>query len=284
MANQWSIGRAFEQAIDWMNRNWSDGFRTISTIVDAIVGGLEDLSLAVPPAVLIAAVAVVAWRNSGWKFSLFTIAGLCFCYFGGLWRETMLTTSLALVAVVLALIIAVPLGILAAHYPWIERMVRPILDLMQTLPPWVYLIPAVILLGVGRAPAVLATVIFGIPPALRLTILGLRQVPVERLELACASGATPGQTLFKIQLPSALPTIMVGVNQCILLSLGMVVLAGLIGAGGLGGEVTRGLSRMMLGLGLRAGLAVVILSMILDGLTQGFVERYERAAGMRASA
>jgi glycine betaine/proline transport system permease protein len=273
---QFSIGKYFAQSIDWMNRNWGDGFHAFSGAVNATVHGLEAALLAIPPVVLVAAVALAAWRVSGWGLALFTVAGLAFCWFGNLWNATMLTTALVFVSVGLALAIAIPLGILAASHPTLERALKPVLDLMQTMPPWVYLIPAVILLSVGRAPAVLATTIFGIPPALRLTVLGLKQVPSQRIELGQAFGATPFDILTKIRLPSALPTIMVGVNQTILLSLGMVVLAGLIGAGGLGSEVTRGLSRMMLGLALRAGLAVVILSIILDRLTQGLVRRQPR--------
>ncbi|KQU74661.1 ABC transporter permease [Ensifer sp. Root31] len=270
---QFSIGQYFAAAIDWMNRNWSGGFHAFSDTVDAAVHGLETALLAVPPFVLVALVAWGSWRVSGRGLSLFTAAGLAFCWFGNLWAATMLTTALVIISVILALVIAIPLGIIAASNPTAERILRPVLDLMQTLPPWVYLIPAVILLGVGRAPAVLATVIFGIPPALRLTVLGLKQVQRERIELGQAFGASSLQILTRIKLPSALPSIMLGVNQTILVSLGMVVLAGLIGAGGLGGEVTRGLSRMMLGLALRAGIAVVILSIILDRLTQGLVRK-----------
>lgn len=267
-----SPGHYFAQAVDWMNRNWGEAFRAFSDGVDFTVEGLEALLLAPSAALVIALVAFAAWRVSGIGLALFTIAGLAFCWFGDLWEATMLTTALVLVSVSLALLIAIPMGVLAASNKTVERVAKPVLDLMQTMPPWVYLIPAVILLSVGRAPAVMATVIFGIPPALRLTVLGLKQVPAERIELGRAFGATRLHVLTKIRLPSALPSIMVGVNQTILLSLGMVVLAGLIGAGGLGGEVTRGLSRMMLGLGLRAGIAVVILSIILDRLSQGLVK------------
>lgn len=268
-----SLGQYFAVAVEWTNRNWNDTLRTVSGHVDATVKGLESVLLTVPPVVLVVLVALAAWRVSGRGLALFVLAGLAFCWFGDLWTATMLTTALVFVSVALALLIAIPLGILTASNATVERVLKPVLDLMQTLPPWVYLIPAVILFGVGRAPAVLATTIFGIPPALRLTVLGLKQVPHERIELGQAYGGSPFHILTKIRLPSALPSIMLGVNQTILLSLGMVVLAGLIGAGGLGGEVTRGLSRMMLGLALRAGLAVVILSIILDRLTQGLVRR-----------
>lgn len=270
---QFSLGQYFSHAVDWMNRNWSDGLRATSGSVDATVKGLEAALLAVPPIVIVLLLAIAAWRVSGKGLALFVVAGLAFCWFGNLWAATMLTTALVVVSVVLSLLIAIPLGVLAASNATVERVLKPMLDLMQTMPPWVYLIPAVILFGVGRAPAVLATMVFGIPPALRLTVLGLKQVPDERIELGHAYGGSPFHILTKIRLPSALPSIMLGVNQTIILSLGMVVLAGLIGAGGLGGEVTRGLSRMMLGLALRAGLAVVILSIILDRLTQGLVRR-----------
>ncbi|WP_333827231.1 ABC transporter permease [Pararhodobacter sp.] len=270
---QFSLGRHFAVAVDWMNSNWGDGLRAISNVVDGAVRGLESALLAIPPVVVVALVALAAWRVSGRGLAAFSVAGLAFCWFGNLWAATMLTTALVFISVSLSLMIAIPVGILAASNATVERILKPLLDLMQTLPPWVYLIPAVILLGVGRPPAVLATMVFGIPPALRLTVLGLKQVPVDRIELGLAYGGSPLHILTKIRLPSALPSIMVGVNQTILLSLGMVVLAGLIGAGGLGGEVTRGLSRMMLGLALRAGIAVVILSIILDRLTQGLVRR-----------
>jgi glycine betaine/proline transport system permease protein len=191
----------------------------------------------------------------------------------------MLTMALVLVSVSLALCLAIPLGVAAARSNLVERIIRPVLDLMQTMPPWVYLIPAVILFGLGRAPAVIATTIFAIPAPLRLTNLGIRQVLPERKELGEAYGASPMQILVKIEIPSALPAIMAGVNQCIMLALSMVVLAGLIGAGGLGGEVTTGLTRMMLGLGTRAGLAIVVLAIIFDRITQGAVHRLSSAAG-----
>lgn len=277
----YSLGQYFAVAVDWMNRNWNAQFRAFSDAVDFTVEGLEQILLAPPAVVIIAIVAFLGWRASGVGLAIFCVLGLAFCWFGDLWEATMLTTALIFLSVTLALTVAIPMGILAASNTTVERVIKPVLDLMQTMPPWVYLIPAVILLSVGRAPAVLATTMFGIPPALRLTVLGLKQVPHDRIELGRAFGATPLHILFKIRLPSALPSIMVGVNQTILLSLGMVVLAGLIGAGGLGGEVTRGLSRMMLGLGLRAGIGVVILSIILDRLTQGMVTGSRKHVGGR---
>jgi glycine betaine/proline transport system permease protein len=169
------------------------------------------------------------------------------------------------------LIISIPFGVLSAINKVVDYITRPIMDLMQTMPPWVYLVPAVILFSLGKTPAVMATAIFSIPPALRLTNLGIRQVSAETVEVGKAFGGSRLQVLTKIQIPMALPTIMMGVNQCIMLSLSMAVLAGLIGAGGLGSEIVRALSRMNIGLGVRSGLCIVVLAIILDRILQGIV-------------
>ncbi|TIS14180.1 MAG: ABC transporter permease subunit, partial [Mesorhizobium sp.] len=167
---------------------------------------------------------------------------------------------------------------LASRSKNFEAAIRPVLDIMQTVPPWVYLIPAVMIFSLGRVPAIIATIVYGIPPMLRLTTLAFNQVPKDLLELGQATGASPRSILFKIEIPSATPTLLVGLNQCILLSLAMVVLAGLVGAGGLGAEVTRGLTRMEMGLGLRAGLSIVAIAIFLDRLSRGALER-SRAPG-----
>lgn len=181
--------------------------------------------------------------------------------------ESRLTTS-----AIIAVAIAFPLGILAARRPRLEATLRPLLDLMQTVPPWVYLIPAVMIFSLGKVPTMLATVIYGIPPMLRITTLAFKQVPKEIVELGAASGATSLQTSTKIEIPSARKTLLLGLNQCILLSLAMVVLAGLVGAGGLGAEVTRGLTRMDMGLGLRSGLAIVAVAIFLDRISRKALE------------
>lgn len=185
----------------------------------------------------------------------------------------MQTIALVTVAVIVAVAIAFPLGILAARRPRVEAALRPILDIMQTVPPWVYLFPAVMIFSLGRVPAIMATIVYGIPPMLRLTTLAFRQVPADLKELGLATGAPPRAILFKIEIPSARPTLLVGLNQCILLSLAMVVLAGLVGAGGLGAEVTRGLTRMEMGLGLRAGLAIVAVALLMDRVTRSALQR-----------
>lgn len=185
----------------------------------------------------------------------------------------MQTIALVTVAVIVAVAIAFPLGILAARRPRVEAALRPILDIMQTVPPWVYLFPAVMIFSLGRVPAIMATIVYGIPPMLRLTTLAFRQVPADLKELGLATGAPPRAILFKIEIPSARPTLLVGLNQCILLSLAMVVLAGLVGAGGLGAEVTRGLTPMEMGLGLRAGLAIVAVALLMDRVTRSALQR-----------
>lgn len=270
-SSYFSIGKHVESLVLWLNTNASDFFYAVSDLISFSVLWLEK-GLSYPSAVWIIIIAgVIGLRLSGIGFALFAVLGLVFCMQMGMWEQTMLTTALVAISASLALLIAIPLGILSAKNKLFGQFIRPLLDLMQTIPAWVYLVPAVILFGLGRSPAVIATVIFALPPALRLTDLGIREVPEEQTEAGRAYGASQFQILYKIELPMALPTIMAGVNQCIMFSLAMVVIAGLIGAEGLGGEVVGGLTRMMLGVGLRAGLAIVILAIIFDRFTQGII-------------
>jgi glycine betaine/proline transport system permease protein len=190
-----------------------------------------------------------------------------------LWLETVETLALVIAATLISLAIGIPLGILAAAKDWAERLIRPALDLMQTMPAFVYLIPAAMFFGLGKVPGVVATIVFAMPPAVRLTNLGIRQVPKELVEAGLAFGCTPWQLLLKVQLPAARPSIMAGVNQTIMLALSMVVIASMIGAGGLGDTVLRGIQRLDVGLGFEGGIAVVILAIVLDRLTQSFGKR-----------
>ena len=185
-----------------------------------------------------------------------------------LWEPSMLTLAQVIASTVVALLLGVPLGILAAQYKTVETIIRPVLDFMQTMPAFVYLVPAIVLLGLCSAPALIAVVVFATPPAVRLTLLGIQQVSQEIVEAAHAFGATPWQTLLKVQLPLALPTIMAGVNQVIMLSLSMVVIAALIGAGGLGEEVYLGLSRLAVDLSFEGGIGIVIIAVIIDRITR----------------
>ncbi|UIJ91810.1 ABC transporter permease subunit [Sinorhizobium meliloti] len=266
---QLSPGSVVGPALSWLNVNYHNVFSAIATFFDFWVGGIVYVLLAAPAPIVAAALGFVALVLSGWRIGVLTVAGLLFCDVLGMWTSTMETVALVVLAVIFSIVIGIPIGILLSRTERLRSVSRPVLDMMQTLPPWVYLVPAVILFGLGTVPALISTIIYGIAPMVRLTILAMAQIPHERIELGAAIGAKKLEILWKIELPSALPTLLVGVNQCILLSLAMVVLAGLVGAGGLGAEVTRGLTRMEFGLGVRASLAIVILAIVMDRAFRG---------------
>ena len=270
---QISPGAYLAPAVDWLNANLHGLFNAISVAIEAVLSVIEGALMLAPAYVLIALVVIVAVIAVGVRVALIAGLALGFCLLAGLWSASMQTIALVSVAVAIAVLIAFPLGILASRFTRVETVLRPVLDVMQTVPPWVYLIPAVVIFSLGRVPAIMATIVYGVPPMLRLTTLAFRQVPSDLIELGKAIGASPRAILFKIEFPSAKPTLLVGLNQCILLSLAMVVLAGLVGAGGLGAEVTRGLTRMEMGLGLRAGLAIVAVALLLDRLSRGALQR-----------
>jgi glycine betaine/proline transport system permease protein len=271
-----SPGSWIVPGIDWLNQHLHAVFVAISDTIEAVLSGVQFVLLVAPPGVFIAVIALVAWLAAGWRTGVLAVGALGFCWLMGLWVAAMQTLALVIVAVLISGSSAFALGILASRYKRLEHTLRPILDVMQTVPPWVYLVPAVIIFSLGRVPAIMATIIYGIPPMLRMTTLALNQVPLPFIELGNAIGATPWAILWKIELPAAKRTVLVGLNQCILLSLSMVVLAGLVGAGGLGGEVTRGLSRMDMGIGLRAGLSIVAIALLLDRMSQGAFDRKAR--------
>lgn len=251
-------------AVDWLNTNLHPLFQGISFVVEAVLSVVQSALLALPPYAFIAVAALFCWGVANWRIGLLAVCTLTFCWAMALWTASIQTIALVVVSVTLSVAIAFPLGIWASRNKRVESALRPVLDVMQTVPPWVYLIPAVIIFSLGRVPALIATVVYGTPPMLRLTTLALNQVPKSLIELGDAIGATKGTVLWKIELPNARPTLLVGLNQCILLSLAIVVLAGLVGAGGLGAEVTRGLTRMEMGLGLRAGFSIVAVALLLD--------------------
>ncbi len=270
------IGDVVEIIVDWIEMYFSWLLDAISTGLRVLVSGFEDLLLAIPAPVLIVLISVLVWfvTRHDLKMTILTALGLLLIWDLGLWELSMLTVVLVLIATVIALALSIPIGIAAARSDTLNTILRPFLDFMQTMPSFVYLIPAVIFFGLGSVPGIIATVIFAMPPALRLTTLGIRQVPVELIEVADAFGATPRQKLFKVQLPVALPTIMAGVNQCIMLALSMTVIASMIGAGGLGYQVLVGIQRVDIGMGFEAGLAIVILAIIFDRITQNLVPKY----------
>jgi glycine betaine/proline transport system permease protein len=264
------VDRWATAVVDFLLDHAQPLFDAISTALAGLTTGIQTL-LAWPPAWLLVLllVGLAGWRR-GWPFGLFTLGALALIVGMGLWRETVTTLALVLAATVVSLLLGIPLGIQAGRSVRVGRLLRPVLDLMQTMPAFVYLIPAAMFFGLGRVPGIVATIIFAMPPAVRLTSLGIRQVPKERVEAGLAFGCTRLQLLLKVQLPSARPSIMAGVNQTIMLALSMVVIASMIGAGGLGDTVLRGIQRLDVGLGFEGGLGVVILAIILDRITQSF--------------
>ncbi|MDI6867334.1 proline/glycine betaine ABC transporter permease [Methanoculleus sp.] len=273
------LGYAVEVLVDWIEHYFGWLLDAISAVLRFLIGGLQDLLLAIPAPVLILIAAVLVWfvTRRDIKLAALTAIGLILVWDLNLWNLSMLTLALVLVSTIVALVLSIPLGIAAARSDTLNSALRPILDFMQTMPSFVYLIPAVIFFGLGNVPGAIATVVFAMPPALRLTNLGIRQVPTELIEVADAFGSTPWQKLLKVQVPVALPTIMAGVNQCIMLSLSMTVIASMIGAGGLGYQVLVGIQRVDIGMGFEAGLAIVIIAIILDRITQNLVpQRGER--------
>ena len=246
------------------------GFRPFSEFVEALLRTIEALLLWLPWPVHFILLYAVGYKAGGHRLALLATVGLLLMGLFGLWEASMETFALMGVAVSVTLLIGIPLGILAARSPRFEAFLRPVLDAMQTMPAFVYLIPVVLFFGIARTPSVIATVIYALPPAIRLTTLGIRQVPEQAIEAADAFGSTSGQKLRKVQLPLALPSILLGVNQTIMMALGIVVIAALIGAGGLGGEVLDGLQRLRVGQALEAGLAIVFLAIIFDRISYGF--------------
>lgn len=254
--------------LQWLIVHFSFITRPLSDVVDTIIDAINHALLWLPPWVLIIIVAAIAWRMAGRKVAIWSIVGLLFVWNLRLWDPLVNTFTLVLISTLIAVAIGLPIGIAASINKRVGKVVMPILDLMQTMPAFVYLIPAIPFFGLGVVSASVATVIFATPPCIRLTILGINQVPGDLIEAADSFGSTKWQKLFKVQLPMAVPTIMAGVNQTIMLALSMVVIAAMIGAGGLGGEVWRAIQRLQSGNGFQAGIAIVILAMILDRVTQ----------------
>jgi glycine betaine/proline transport system permease protein len=261
------VGAWIDAVIGWLRANLGPLFDFINLVIGTFADWLSALLLAPPAIVLIVVAGALAWVARGWRFAVFALLGFGLVAAMGLWQDAMATLALVLIATVLAAIVAVPVGILAARNGAVSTTVRPVLDFMQTLHPFVYLIPAIFFFGIGDVPGVVATTVFAMPPGVRLTELGIRQVDKEVVEAGEAFGAAPRQVLARIQVPLAMPTIMAGINQVIMLALSMVVLAGLVGAGGLGAVIVGGISRLDVALGFEGGIAVVILAIFLDRLS-----------------
>lgn len=268
------IGAAISQFVDYLTNNYASAFNVVTSSIHFLIAGLQDGLLAIPAFLFIALVALLGlwlggWRRaSGWGLAVFIVVGLLLVMNLQYWQALMETLALVLAAEILVVVIGLPLGILSGWNDIAERIIRPILDIMQTMPAFVYLVPAVIFFGLGLVPGVISTVIFSLPPLIRLTSLGIRQVPHEVVEAGRSFGSTRGQLLFKVQLPMAMPAVMAGVNQSIMLGLSMVVIASMIGAGGLGNVVLQGITQLDVGKGFVGGLVIVILAIILDRITQ----------------
>ena len=267
---QLDLGSWVNDVVQHLLDNYSDGFDSIGAVVNGFSEGIEWL-LMLPPAWLLIAIFVGLglWRI-GYKFAIFTAVAFVLIVLTGFWEQTVVTLGLTFSATLISLLLGIPLGIWAARSERVATIIRPILDFMQTMPAFVYLIPAAMLFGLGRVPGIIATVIFAMPPAVRLTNLGIRQVNKEIIEAGQSFGCTPRQLLFKVQLPNAMPSIMAGVNQTIMMALSMVIIASMVGAGGLGNDVLASIQRLDIGLGFESGMAVVLLAIILDRITESF--------------
>ena len=267
------VGQVLADGFDWINTNLEGFFDVIKAIVDVAVSGLTDLLLAPWPVVTILLLAALALVTAGWRVGVVALIGLLLIDGMEQWDFAMETLALVLVASLVAVLLAVPIGVLAARSSTVSAIVRPVLDLMQTMPAFVWLVPVVTLFSIGPVPGVVATIIFALPPGVRLTELGIRQVDHELVEAGQAFGSTPSQILRGIQLPLAVPTIMAGVNQVIMLALSMAVIAGIAGADGLGKEIVQAMSTVDIAKGVEAGLSVVILAVYLDRITSALGRR-----------
>jgi len=274
------LDKWIDAIVNWMVIAGEPIFDAIGSGLLYLLVRLERLLLGLPWVGVVVILAILAWRASGWRLAVGVVAGMTFIGSLGLWEHSMRTLALVIAGTILSIAVAIPVGIGMARNNRLERMVRPLLDLMQTMPSFVYLVPALMFFGLGKVPAVLATFIYAVPPAIRLTNLGIRQVPEDVIEAARSFGSTPRQLLLKVQLPLAMPTIMAGINQTIMMALAMVVIASYIGAGGLGSEVLNGIARLEVGRGFNGGISIVIMAIIIDRMTQGLGKsRRAKAAG-----
>ena len=270
MSEMIPLGRWVDQSVHYLLDHDASTFDSIGKAIESFAAMIEHGLQAIPMWALMAFfIAIGLWRV-GWRFAIFATASLLLIYATGFWDQTVITLGLTLSSTLISLVFGIPLGIWTAKNKHVQMIVRPILDLMQTMPAFVYLIPAAMLFGLGRVPGILSTVIFAMPPAVRLTSLGIRHVNREIVEAGQAFGCTPWQLLYKVQFPNALPSIMQGVNQTIMMALSMVIIASMVGAGGLGNDVLASIQRLDIGLGFESGLSVVLLAIILDRITESF--------------
>ncbi|MGE7855249.1 ABC transporter permease [Bacillus sp. NPDC094064] len=268
------LGQWVDSFVASLYEHFEGLFRGFSYIIGGFVDLLTNFLTIIPAILMIIILCFLIWYTTR-KLSLviFTLIGLLFILNINYWAQTMQTLALVLTSVIISIIVGIPIGILASQNERFSKFLKPTLDFMQTMPAFVYLIPAITFFGVGVVPGIIASVIFAMPPTIRFTDLGIRQVPEDLIEAANAFGSTASQKLFKVQLPLATGTIMAGVNQSIMLSLSMVVTASLVGAPGLGVDVYRSVTQVNIGMGFEAGLAIVVIAIILDRITQGFHQK-----------
>ncbi|MED4402684.1 ABC transporter permease [Metabacillus fastidiosus] len=262
------IANWIDSIIEWLVNHFEPVFEGASTVVESFVDGIVSGLGIIPSFLLMIIVGLIAWKVCNWKIALFTIIGLFLIDNLGYWSNMLDTIALVIISVGISIILGIPIGIWASQSETVSKVVTPLLDFMQTMPAFVYLLPAIFFFNIGVVPGVVASVIFAMPPTIRLTILGIKQVPKELIEATEAFGSTTAQKLIKVQFPIALPTIMAGINQSIMLALSMVVIASMVGAPGLGADVYRAVTQLQTGTGFEAGLAIVIIAIILDRITQ----------------
>ena len=275
------LDRWVDIGLEWLVENFRPAFQAIRWPIDATLTGIESALLAVPSLIMVVVFGLIAWQTGGRRLALGAVVSLIFVGTIGAWSEAMVTLALVITSVFFCILIGLPVGIWLSRSDRAEASVRPLLDAMQTTPAFVYLVPVVMLFGIGNVPGVVVTIIFALPPLIRLTNLGIRQVPEDLVEASRAFGASPRQLLYKVQLPLAMPTIMAGVNQTLMLALSMVVIASMIAVGGLGQMVLRGIGRLDMGLAAVGGVGIVLLAIILDRITQAMGQHERKAATVR---
>jgi len=275
------LRRAVDDGLNWVVREWGDKFEAAVSPLLFLLKAIEDLLIATPWWVIVIVLVGIAWLASRrWQLPAMVLVALLFLGVMDLWKDAMTTMALMLAATIITIVIAIPVGIWMSRSLRVRQTVTPILDLMQTLPSFVYLIPSVMIFGPGKVPALMATIVYAAPPLVRLTDLGLRGVDPAVMEASRAFGTNPTQRLFGVQIPLALPTILAGINQTTMMALAMVVIASMIGAGGLGYQVLQGIGRLEVSRGLFAGLGIVALAIIFDRTTQAFGKRLQARIGI----
>ncbi|MCM3176349.1 ABC transporter permease subunit [Cytobacillus horneckiae] len=263
-----SIADTIDQTVEWITINFSSIFDRFSLLIDNCINLIIYVLTLINPIVLIIILSIIAYILVSVYMSIFTLIGFSIILNLGYWLPMIETFSLVFVSVIISILLGIPIGIISAQHKQLSKFTLPILDFMQTMPAFVYLIPAIFFFSIGVVPGIVASIIFSLPSVIKLTILGIKQVPKEIIEVGHSFGTKTHQLLFKIQIPLAMPTIMAGINQCIMLSLSMVVIASMVGAPGLGAEVYRAVTQIEIGKGFEAGIVIVILAIFLDRITQ----------------